>query len=195
MNLVSHAVCFVPEVVSRGGFEVAFSCMPGVFCLSLKIAFSSKLLEQRARFSVDDLADDVSGLAYVYEHPQLSSMTGCHKNSVKLVTDDAQVIVMKMAWKSALRREPVDLLRPNPFYLAVVDHLIHAQEVRKTRPKTNAAMLLACWWWLSRYLPLVSAPLLTLLLSTDLVWMKTKPRSSERLRRYFPTTCVAGRLA
>lgn len=40
---------------------------------------------------------------------------------------------MKMAWKSALRREPVDLLRPNPFYLDLVERLTWAQEVSKEK--------------------------------------------------------------
>lgn len=44
-------------------------------------------------------------------------------------SDTCQVIAMKMAWKSGLRREPMDLLRPNPFYLDLVGRLIEAQEV------------------------------------------------------------------
>ncbi len=50
---------------------------------------------------------------------------------------------MKMAWKSALRREPIDLLRPNPFYLDVVGRLIDAQEVRKNRQHQMLQVLLA----------------------------------------------------
>lgn len=41
---------------------------------------------------------------------------------------------MNMAWKSGLRREPVDLLSPNPYYLDLVERLLHAQKARKTNP-------------------------------------------------------------
>lgn len=50
---------------------------------------------------------------------------------------------MKMAWKSALRREPVDLLRPNPFYLDLVGRLIEAQEV--SQPNTSSIPVLCCY--------------------------------------------------
>lgn len=60
---------------------------------------------------------------------------------VKLVTTDPQVIVMKMAWKSALRREPIDLLKPNPFYLDLVGRLIDAQKVSKRCNTTDARLL------------------------------------------------------
>lgn len=40
---------------------------------------------------------------------------------------------MKMAWKSGLRREPVDLLRPNPYYLDLVQSLLRAQKARKAK--------------------------------------------------------------
>ncbi|CAM9657186.1 unnamed protein product [Scytosiphon promiscuus] len=39
-----------------------------------------------------------------------------------------QVIAMKMAWKSGLRRAPMDILRPNPFYLGLVGRLLEKQE-------------------------------------------------------------------
>lgn len=41
---------------------------------------------------------------------------------------------MKMAWKSGLRREPVDLLRPNPYYLDLVQSLLGAQKAWKGKP-------------------------------------------------------------
>lgn len=41
---------------------------------------------------------------------------------------------MKMAWKSGLRREPVDLLSPNPYYLDVVDRLLGTQKVKQSKP-------------------------------------------------------------
>ncbi|CAM9633051.1 unnamed protein product [Ectocarpus sp. 12 AP-2014] len=67
--------------------------------------------------------------------------------------DQWQVIAMKMAWKSALRREPVDLLRPNPFYLDLVGQLIEAQEGWKDggflsvqwRTETSTGNLTECY--------------------------------------------------
>lgn len=46
----------------------------------------------------------------------------------------SQVIVMKMAWQSSLRREPVDLMSPNPHYLGFVESLLEAQKARKSKP-------------------------------------------------------------
>lgn len=40
-----------------------------------------------------------------------------------------QVIELRMAWKSRWRREPIDLLTPNPFYLGLVRRLLDEQKV------------------------------------------------------------------
>ncbi|CAN0211757.1 unnamed protein product, partial [Ectocarpus fasciculatus] len=74
--------------------------------------------------------DFLTVLSADWEQTLLPSLgTACNITSFFEEYHDEQVaIVMKMAWKSALRREPVDLLRPNPFYLDLVGRLIEAQE-------------------------------------------------------------------